>query len=133
MPRPCKQRRVCMNPAYSRFGPKGVKTCGEEQRIPMTLDEFETIRLIDYEGMTQEDCAAQMQVARTTVQAIYESARSKIAECLINGKEIDIDGGDVVVCDGTMRGCAAKKQCPRKCCKKTEQRESKLSNKEVQE
>jgi uncharacterized protein len=117
MPRPCKQRRVCMEPTCHRFGPKGIKTCGEGQRVPMTLDEFETVRLIDLEGMTQEACAVQMQVARTTVQAIYESARSKIAQCLVNGKELDIDGGDVVVCDGTMRGCAGKKQCPRRCCR----------------
>lgn len=120
MPRPCKQRRICMKPLYCRFGPKGIKTCDAEQRIPMTLDEFETIRLIDAQGMTQEDCAAQMQVARTTVQAIYESARSKIACCLVNGKELNIEGGAVVICDGTMRGCAEKKQCPRKCCKKSE-------------
>lgn len=120
MPRPCKQRRVCMEPSCRRFGPKGIKTCGEEQKIPMTVDEFEVIRLIDLNGMKQEECAAQMQVARTTVQAIYESARKKLAQCLVNGKELNIDGGDIIVCDGTMRGCAGRRQCPRRYCKKNE-------------
>jgi len=76
----------------------------------MSLDEFECIRLIDLEGMTQEQCAAQMNVARTTVQAIYGSARQKLAECLVLEKELTIKGGDYVLCDGSSKGC--KCNCP---------------------
>ena len=82
----------------------------------MTLDEFETIRLIDLENMTQEQCARQMNVARTTVQSIYESARSKLAECLVNRKELSIEGGDYTICDGKASGCVCGKECPRQCC-----------------
>ena len=84
MPRPCKRRRVCAEPSCGHFGPKdpGAAT---GQTVIMTLDEFEAIRLIDLEGRTQEQCAALMNVARTTVQAIYSSARGKLAECLVNG------------------------------------------------
>lgn len=104
MPRPCKRRRICAMPGCGRFGPKGA--CGgERQTVVMTLDEFESIRLIDLEGMTQEQCAAQMNVARTTAQAIYNSARAKLAECLVYEKELEIAGGDYVLCDGHASGC----------------------------
>jgi len=74
----------------------------------MTLDEFETIRLLDLEGLTQEQAAMRMDVARTTVQAIYSSARQKLADCLVNEKALTIQGGDYVLCDGSIRntcGC----------------------------
>lgn len=104
MPRPCKRRRICAMPGCGRFGPKGG--CGNRrQTVTMTLDEYESVRLIDLEGMTQEQCAAQMNVARTTAQAIYNSARAKLAECLVNEKELEIAGGDYVLCDGHALGC----------------------------
>ena len=90
MPRPCKRRRICGRPACGRFGPAGM---AEGSELVMGLDEFETIRLIDLEGLTQEQCAAQMNVARTTVQALYGRARSKLAQCLVNGRGLLIHGG----------------------------------------
>jgi predicted DNA-binding protein (UPF0251 family) len=60
----------------------------------MTVDEYETIRLIDYEGMTQEECAISMNVARTTVQRIYNDARKKISAIFVDGDLIRIEGGD---------------------------------------
>ena len=65
-----------------------------EDVLTMNLDEYESIRLIDREGLTQEQCARRMGVARTTVTNIYESARKKLAEALIGGKTLRISGGN---------------------------------------
>ena len=79
MPRPMKWRKVCSLPESSRFGPLDSNVNGEDC-VRMKVDEYETIRLIDLEGFTQEECAKQMNVARTTVQGIYAEARRKIAQ-----------------------------------------------------
>ena len=96
MPRPCKRRRICSAPACGRFAPEGAE--GSGLPVKLTLDEYEAIRLIDYVGMTQEECAAQMRVARATVQAIYGSARAKLAACLVMHRPLEIGGGDVELC-----------------------------------
>ena len=71
MPRPRKWRKVCCLPNNNQFGPLG--TCVDsESMIQMTVDEYETIRLIDLEGMNQEECANHMNIARTTVQGIQK-------------------------------------------------------------
>ncbi len=85
MPRPMKWKKVCCLPESSKFGPLDLKV-DDENNVRMTVDEYEAIRLIDLEGFTQEECAKQMDVARTTVQGIYAEARKKIAESLVNGK-----------------------------------------------
>lgn len=85
MPRPRKCRRVCCLPENSRFGPLDQRANNDIFLI-MKVDEYETIRLIDLDGLTQEECAQQMNVARTTVQSIYIAARRKLAESLVNGK-----------------------------------------------
>ena len=59
----------------------------------MTVDEYEALRLLDGEGLMQEACAARMNIARTTVTAIYESARKKVADALVHGKRLLITGG----------------------------------------
>lgn len=96
-------------PSCRSFGPGD--TAPQTAPVTMTLDEFETVRLIDLEGLTQEQCAGRMSVARTTVQAIYNSARMKLAECLVNGRVLFIGGGDVFVCDGSASccGCARRR------------------------
>ncbi len=71
----------------------------------MAVDEYETIRLIDLEGFTQEECAQQMGVARTTVQGIYAQARKKIAESLVQGNVLKIEGGEYQLCNGPGRFC----------------------------
>ena len=74
--------------------------------VTMTIDEYETIRLIDRQGFTQEECSKQMGVARTTVQGIYDSARKKLADALVNGKVLLIEGGNYVLCDGFEETCS---------------------------
>ncbi len=71
----------------------------------MTLDEYEVIRLIDLQGLTQEQCAQQMEVARTTVQAIYASARKTLARCIVEGRPLKIGGGDVRLCEHRNSSC----------------------------
>ena len=102
MPRPRKWRRVCCLPESSRFGPLDVHA---DDTVTMTVDEFESIRLIDVDGFTQEQCAAQMDISRTTVQGIYDSARKKLAQSLVNGKVLLIEGGEYRLCDGQGHGC----------------------------
>ncbi len=99
MPRPRKWRRVCSLPGIAGFGPLGG-TADADQVLAMTVDEYETIRLIDLEGFTQEECARQMDVARTTVQGIYDHARKKLAGSLVNGQVLLIEGGDYILCEG---------------------------------
>ena len=94
MARPCKKRWVCSEPRCRRFGPSDVSN---DEEVILNLDEYECIRLIDYEGLEQEQCAVQMGVARTTVQAIYKSARRKLADSLVNARYLRIEGGDVVM------------------------------------
>ena len=76
MPRKPRCRWIDGYPDHWEFSPEEVNN---EEPIVMSLDEFETIRLLDREGLTQEQCAERMGVARTTVTAIYESARRKTA------------------------------------------------------
>ena len=103
MSRPTKCRRVCHFPQTLGFLPSQ----GADGKVPviMTVDEYETIRLIDKEGLSQERCAAFMQVARTTVQRVYESARKKLAAVLVDGLPLRIEGGDFRLCDGRGVGC----------------------------
>jgi len=104
MPRPRKCRKVCCMPECSKFGPLDLTT-DADQYVNLKIDEYETIRLIDLEGLTQEECSNQMNVARTTVQMIYNEARKKLADSLVNGKILQIEGGEYQLCDGSMRPC----------------------------
>jgi predicted DNA-binding protein (UPF0251 family) len=75
-------------PAFSAYGPLNLDGKTEEF-IVMEVEELETIRLIDLEGLEQEQCAEQMNGARSTVQRIYNGARKKIADSLVNGNGIN--------------------------------------------
>ena len=103
MPRPKKCRRVCDYPQTLTFLPEDHKN--REQVVILTVDEYETIRLIDKEGLSQEQCGDFMQVARTTVQQIYASARKKLADVLVDGLPLRIEGGDYQLCSGDSQGC----------------------------
>ena len=98
MPRPKKSRIVCDLPQTLSFIPEN---CGKDtEAVRLTVEEYETIRLIDKEGLSQERCGDFMQVARTTVQQIYASARKKLAHALVDGFPLRIEGGDYQLCSG---------------------------------
>ena len=91
MARPCRQRRIKHFPDHWEF--YACKEDINKEEIIMSLDEYETLRLIDHEGKTQEECAESMDVARTTVTSIYDSARKKLAGLIIEGRPLKISGG----------------------------------------
>ncbi len=115
MARPVKEKKVCGLPKTNKFGP--IDECLKAREfIHMTVEEYETIRLIDYEGFTQEECSDSMHVARTTVQGIYSDARKKIARGLIEGLPIKICGGNYRLCNGQGQTCGR-----RTCSKRSEE------------
>jgi predicted DNA-binding protein (UPF0251 family)/predicted Fe-Mo cluster-binding NifX family protein len=91
MPRPPRCRRIGGYPDHWSFSPDDAEE--ERESVILSLDEYEAIRLIDREGMTQEQCAREMGVARTTVTAIYDSAREKLARVIVDGLPLRISGG----------------------------------------
>lgn len=90
MPRPQKKRIVSSEPEYSSFNPDGF-TSGSE--IVLSIDEFEVIRLVDYERKTHEETAKMMGISRTTVTEIYDRARFRLADAIVNGRALEIRGG----------------------------------------
>lgn len=106
MARPIRCRRICFEPKYDSFAPCHA---GSTEQVRLTVDEFEAVRLIDYEKRTHEQCAKQMEISRTTVTEMYERARTKIADCLVGGKTLYISGGNYALCDGSAQGYCGKK------------------------
>ena len=92
MPRPFNYRRVCHLPQSSFFKPRGIPLSALRQ-VLLTVDEFEAVRLADFEGLYQEDAAQKMNVSRQTFGRIIDSAHKKIADALVNGKALLIEGG----------------------------------------
>ena len=98
MPRPRKGKRVFCLPKSNLYGPINRPNQYRDV-ITMTVEEYETIRLIDVEKMNQEACAENMDVARATIQRLYNNARSKIAMSLVHGSMLKIEGGDYILYD----------------------------------
>lgn len=92
MPRPKKCRRVGFVPKCHHFVPDDMVSDGE-QEVVITIEEIEAIRLSDLEGLEQIDCAEKMGVSRGTFQRVINSSRRKIADALVNGKALRIEGG----------------------------------------
>jgi len=109
MTRPKYCRNIAGIPDKNYFKPKGIPSSMLEE-IVLTLDEFEAIRLADFEGSYQEQAAAMMGISRQTFGRIIESAHKKIADVLIHGKALKIGGGEVSVKKIKQFTCA-------KCCK----------------
>ena len=94
MPRPPKCRTVNGHPAADIFKPAGIRKIDLEE-VVLPLDEFEAVRLADLEGLYQDDAATSMGVSRQTFGNILTEAHRKIADCLVNGKALRIEGGSV--------------------------------------
>lgn len=129
MARPRKWRKVCCLPDSNMFGPLDAENT-DSKPIIMTVDEYETIRLIDLEGMMQEECADRMDVARTTVQRIYNDARKKIAEALVNGNVLRIEGGDYMLYDENEKiyGC---RRCRKHRCSERLEHKNNIKEEEI--
>jgi predicted DNA-binding protein (UPF0251 family) len=97
MSRPKKKKLISAEPAYRCFGCRG--RC-EAPKIEMSLEEYETIALLDGAGLSQEETAFRMGVSRTTITALYASARAKIADFLIHGKRLSLAGGCYEIAKG---------------------------------
>lgn len=123
MPRPVKCRKIGFLPDSLSFKPAGIP--GRElEEITLTLDEMEAVRLADREGLYQEEAAKHMNISRQTFGNILLSAHQKIAEFLIDGKMLTIEGGNITMekrhfsCDDCQHtwslnfGSGRPSQCP---------------------
>ncbi len=106
MPRPVKCRNIGCNPDFLMFKPAGIPSA-ELDEVVLSFDEFEAIRLADYEGLYHVAAALQMQVSRQTFGNILASARHKVSAMLILGKKLTVTGGNIMVRSNTREfGCA---------------------------
>lgn len=109
MPRPCCHRRIAGRPATPVFKPVGIPVTMLEE-VVMTLDEFEAVRLADLGGLYHERAASQMGVSRPTFSRIIESAHAKIADALVHGKALRMEGGPVDQARGPRQCCRMHKR-----------------------
>lgn len=93
MPRPPKCRRVAFMPGVTYFKPAGVPLRILDE-VCLSIEEAEAVRLKDLEDLEQEQCAERMNISRPTFQRVLGSARRKIADALLSGKAIRIEGGN---------------------------------------
>ncbi len=120
MGRPKKCRWVETEPGVTFFKPRGIPLRALEQTT-ITVDELEAIRLADYLELTQEEVAQKMQVSRPTVTRMLARAHRAVAEALVHGKAICIEGGDYRLGQqcrecGHWAAVAAGEPCPECCC-----------------
>jgi predicted DNA-binding protein (UPF0251 family) len=98
MVRPQKERKVAFNPEISYFKPRGIPMFDLDE-VCLTVDQREAIRLSDLLGMSHEDAGRRMGVSRATFGRIIERARQTVADALINGKAINVEGGNYQLVD----------------------------------
>lgn len=113
MPRPPKYRIVEAEPRFTYFKPAGIPKY-QLQELVLSVEEVEAIRLKDKEGLEQEECAERMRVSRPTFQRILINARGKLAEAIIEGKAIRVEGGHYRIAGGryTCRYCQREFEAP---------------------
>jgi len=102
MPRPRLCRRVWLKPDFPYFKPAGVRVIDLEESI-LTVDEFEAVRLKDLEGLEQEDAAKKMNISQPTFHRLLQSGRKKLADAIVNGKAIKVEGGNFEFCGKRKR------------------------------
>lgn len=96
MVRPKKYRFVSVEPEVLYFKPRGVPLV-DLKEIVLNFEELEAVRLKDFKGLEQEECAENMKISRTTFHRIYGNAKKKIADFLLNGKALKIEGGSCII------------------------------------
>ena len=89
MPRPCIKRRIVGKPNSIYFKPLGIRMNILEE-TSLTLSEFEAIRLVDLDNISQEEACKEMEISQSTLSRILKSGRNKIADAIVNGKAIKI-------------------------------------------
>lgn len=104
MARPPRERVVLRLPRASLLKPAGIPA-RELERVDLTIDEVEALRLVDLDGLSHEEAAGSLGVSRQTVGRVLEGARRKVADALVNGKAVVIGGGAYQIAG--VRCCAA--------------------------
>lgn len=128
MARPEKNRKISQPPIMKGFKPYGIPRCKVET-IQLPLEEYESIRLVNYEMMSQKDAAVLMDISRPTLTRIYNKALKNISKAFIEGKAIEIEGGNYEFdkdwyrcknCHNLVEGDDKKLVCKKekKCCSK---------------
>lgn len=112
MARPKTCRQIAALPGSSLFKPAGIPVCSLGETL-LSVDEFEALRLADYEGLYQEQAAARMGVSRQTFGRIVETARKTVARALVEGLVLRIEGGTVALA-GTCSGARSGRCCRRR-------------------
>lgn len=109
MSRPVQTRTIEFVPRIVYFKPAGVPRV-ELEEVALTLDELEAVRLADLNGLYQEAAAPKMDISRSAFARTLESARKKIADALIHGKSLKLEGGPVQAGPGRAGVCP--RDCP---------------------
>jgi predicted DNA-binding protein (UPF0251 family) len=125
MTRPKCCRKIASLPDVRQYQPEG-KNASQTEEVILSLDELEAVRLADYEGLYQELSAEKMGISRQTFGRIIETAHKKIADVILHGKVLKIEGGTVSLGNSKMQKCITcnhllekkcdkngKKECPR--------------------
>lgn len=109
MARPPKFRRVEFEPQFTYFKPAGIPK-RELEEVILHVEEVEAIRLKDLEDLEQEECAEKMHISRPTFQRVLTSARKKLAEVLIEGKALRVEGGNYRLANRRFRCVSCQKE-----------------------
>ncbi len=124
MPPKKKERKISSLPKFQKFKPAGIRSSLLEKVI-LSLDEYEAIRLADFEKLDHLAASEKMNISRPTFSRLIDEARNKFASALIQGKELVIKGGNISIehinyrckkCHKTFRFCDLNNkneiQCP---------------------
>jgi len=98
MPNRTRNRKIAMPPPMEGYKPFGIPMRDLES-VVLLFEEFEAIRLSDYENLTQEEAAEKMNISRPTFTRLYDKARKKIAKAFVEGKAILFHGGNYITDD----------------------------------